>query len=608
MTDTDLVAEVERLRKRLEREKQARLAAEALAEQGTRQLYERGREMQLLYVVADACGRASSVEEAMQNALDELCAYTGWPIGHAYLVTGDPVRPLKPTNLWHLDHPGHYDDFCEATATMRFASGEGLPGRVLESKAPVWVEDVTVDSNFPRGGKCEQVGVRGAFAIPVLAGKEVVAVLEFFSRETASPSAGWLEIISQVGVQAGRTFEREARHEAERVSRAKSEFLSRMSHELRTPLNAILGFGQLLEMDPLPPGQRDGVQHILKAGRHLLNLINEVLDISRIESGHLHLSLEPVEVASLLDGALNMIRPLAAQAGVTLHAAIGTPGEAYVQADRQRLHQVLLNLLSNAIKYNRRGGRVDVTCVQTDGRMQMRVSDTGAGIPEARLRQLFIPFERLGAEQSSVEGTGLGLALSKRLAEVMRGSMGVESSPGKGSTFWIELALSEAPTAREVATLLGMQMAPVAGPGQHTILYIEDNTSNVQLVERIVALRPDLRLFVAMQARLGIDLAFEHRPDLILLDLNLPDMSGLEVLLLLQNDPRTSAIPVTVISADATRGQVSRLLAAGAAAYLTKPLEVPQFLAMLDKILHPREDARPERRTGLEPVALAEGL
>jgi signal transduction histidine kinase/ActR/RegA family two-component response regulator len=376
---------------------------------------------------------------------------------------------------------------------------------------------------------------------------------------------------------------RRSEAEAAAANRAKSEFLSRMSHELRTPLNAVLGFGQLLEIDPLTAEQRESVGHILKAGRHLLGLIDEVLDISRIEAGHLSISLEPVLLDEVIQEALDLIHPLAAKWNVRLDGAAREVGDRYVLADRQRLKQVLLNILSNAAKFNRPGGTVSVAAEDAAGdRLRVNVTDTGPGIPPEKMGRLFTAFDRLGAEVTGVEGTGLGLALSKRLVEVMGGAVGVDSAVGQGSTFWVELPLVESP-ATGVAPLT--TPAP-ASPTQGTVLYIEDNLPNLRLVERLLAHRPGMKLLSAIQGGLGLELAREHRPGLILLDLNLPDIPGEKVLELLQHDPRTRQIPVVVISADATPGRIKRLLSAGARAFLTKPLDVKQFLRLLDEVLN----------------------
>jgi PAS domain S-box-containing protein len=371
-----------------------------------------------------------------------------------------------------------------------------------------------------------------------------------------------------------------ARAEAERANAAKSEFLSRMSHELRTPLNAVIGFGQLLELDDMDARQGEAVEQILKAGRHLLDLINEVLDISRIEAGTMTMSLEPVHLGSVLADALSLVRPLADAEQVRLIAHPSECADLHVHADQQRLKQVLINLLSNAVKYNRRGGEVSVQCIPlADGRIEVAVADTGHGMSAEQLERLFEPFDRLGAEGTNVEGTGLGLSLSKGLMEAMAGAISAESEPGAGTTIRIQLDGAEEPG--EAAT--ARTNAPVAAnetprEAHMTVVYIEDNLSNLKLVEQVLEHLPRVRLIPAMQGKLGIDLIRQHQPDLILLDLHLPDLHGRDVLEQLKRDPATAAIPAVVLSADATPAQVERLLAAGAAGYLTKPIDVESLL------------------------------
>jgi PAS domain S-box-containing protein len=392
--------------------------------------------------------------------------------------------------------------------------------------------------------------------------------------------------------QAREEAERQ-RSEAERANRAKSEFLSRMSHELRTPMNSILGFAQLLARAELQPPQVKGVQHILKAGRHLLHLINEVLEIARIEAGRENFSLEPVALAPAMQEALGLVRPVAQQHGVALREGDANgqpwPEHAYVHADRQRLVQVLLNLLSNAIKYNRPGGSVRLTVKPVaDARWAVHVEDSGRGIPAERIGQLFTPFSRLGAELTDVEGTGLGLALSQRLCEAMGGALRLESTSPAGSVFRLELSGAESPLrALEETGTFALAEAPHR---EATLLYIEDNLANLSLVETILLSRPGWRTVPALQGQLGVELAREHLPDLVLLDLHLPDIPGDEVLRRLRADRRTAGIPVVIVSADATAGSLERLRQAGANAYLTKPLDVDEFLSVVERFL-PAEGA-----------------
>jgi signal transduction histidine kinase len=394
---------------------------------------------------------------------------------------------------------------------------------------------------------------------------------------------------------------RRAREEAERASHAKGQFLSRMSHELRTPLNAILGFAQLLESDS-KLSDRESVDQILKGGRHLLALINEVLEFSRLETGRLDLPLEPVNVAAVLSEVLNLIRPLAASQKVSVSTDGALNSSLRVQANHQRLKQVLLNLLSNAVKYNRPGGSVVISCEkslrpQETGEfrngpfLRISITDTGIGIAPHNLSKLFTPFERVGAEESGIEGTGLGLAVSKALVEAMGGVIAVESDLGRGSIFSIELPAAEnSPPAVDrdsQPAFSQIQNSASQIQNQKTVLYVEDNLSNLRLIDRVLAGRPGIKLLSAVRGALGLDLARRHRPDLILLDLNLPDMHGAEVLRRLQETPDTASIAVVVISADATAAQIERLLAAGARNYLTKPIDLQQFLVTVDDILRP---------------------
>jgi CheY-like chemotaxis protein/anti-sigma regulatory factor (Ser/Thr protein kinase) len=376
-----------------------------------------------------------------------------------------------------------------------------------------------------------------------------------------------------------------AKEEAERANRAKSDFLSRMSHELRTPLNAILGFAQVLERKGLPSDQQAHLNHIIKGGKHLLRLINEVLELSRIEAGRMTLSLEPIAIDEVVHEALDLVRPLATETEIDLIFERSVTDYGYVYADRQRLSQVLLNLLSNGIKYNRAGGHVRIRAESRENAVSIRVQDVGRGIPEERLDQLFTPFARLGAEQTETEGTGLGLALSKRLAEAMGGGLVLESTGPEGSVFRLDLSLAADPLPAVLeGDHVGAGAVNSVGPAA-TILYIEDNLTNLSLIETILESKPNITTISALRGEAGIELARTRLPDLILLDLHLPDVPGAEVLRRLREDPVTAAIPVVIISADATGISQARLRAAGADQYLTKPLDLDEFLSTIDHFL-----------------------
>ncbi len=388
---------------------------------------------------------------------------------------------------------------------------------------------------------------------------------------------------------------RRSKEEAEKANRAKSEFLSRMSHELRTPLNAILGFAQLLEMSALDRDKREAVAQILKAGQHLLGLINEVLEISRIEAGRLSISPEAVPIGSAVQETLDLLSPMAARRNIVVRDDVAKARRRHVLADQQRLKQVLLNVITNAIKYNCDAGTVTISSEEVEGaRLRVKVRDDGPGIKAESRAKLFTPFERLGAEQTGVEGTGLGLALSKRLIEAMGGTIGVENNPDRGSTFWLELPLVQDPVAQleNAMPVVPATAEPVKQQRQRIVLYVEDNLSNITLIEHIIVHRPHVKLVAAMQGRLGLDLAREHRPDLILLDLHLPDISGEEVLRGLREVPALENTPVIVISADATRGRIERLLSMGVLDYLPKPLDIKRFLQLLDSFLSGMDNSK----------------
>jgi PAS domain S-box-containing protein len=380
-----------------------------------------------------------------------------------------------------------------------------------------------------------------------------------------------------------------AKFEAERANLAKSDFLSSMSHELRSPLNAILGFAQLIESgSPLPtPGQKASIDQILQAGWYLLELINEILDLALIESGKLSLSLESMSLPEVLSDCQAMIEPQAQKSGIRMSFP-QFDGPYFVHADRTRVKQALVNLLSNAIKYNRAAGTVDVTCSAATGdRIRISVRDTGEGLSPDKLAQLFQPFNRLGQEASAEEGTGIGLVVSKRLVELMGGEIGAESAVGVGSVFWIELNSAVAhELVIDADEPLARQQAHVHhGAATRTLLYVEDNRANLQLVEQIIARRPDMRLLSAGDGTRGIALARIHQPDVILMDINLPGISGIQALKILRDDPVTAHIPVLAISANAMPLDIKRGMDAGFFRYLTKPIKVDEFIGALDLAL-----------------------
>ena len=512
-----------------------------------------------------------------------------------------------------------------ATTDPAFATGYAL-----QAHAPVHFEDIDKETRFrPHPGMHEagivsgvSVGIRdehALFGLLAARGKQ--------RRRFTADDTHFMQSVANVlaaAIERRRAEEtvRQAQHGAVQANNAKIDFLSRMSHELRTPLNAILGFSQLLEIERLNEGQRESVEQITRAGRHLLELVNEVLDISRIDSGNISLVPEPLSAHDLWSEAVDLIRPLADARSITITIEPGNDGIGhYVLADHQRLRQVLLNLLSNAVKYNRPTGGVTLRAgVAPDARhVRLSVADTGGGIAPEHLPLLFTPFERLGAENTEVEGSGIGLALSKRLVEAQGGELGVESAVGTGSTFWVDLpmavaplhdisapsyfdelihaqlfedgedAVPAAPAAPQPPALIPLPtsaMPPATiQTRQLVVLHIEDNEPNQRLIEMLLSQRPALRLLTASRGGEGLELAQKHHPDLILLDVHLPDTSGENVLHDLRADEGTRDVPVVIVSADAASIKHHQLHAIGANSYLLKPFNVAQFLKILDEYL-----------------------
>jgi PAS domain S-box-containing protein len=418
-------------------------------------------------------------------------------------------------------------------------------------------------------------------------------------------NVGWPDAVIEIGrdVTADKVAAaelREARDVAEQASQAKSEYLSRMSHELRTPLTAILGYSDLLEMREPREDQTEAIAAVQEASGHLLSLVNDVLDIARIESGRETFALEPVALEATVEECVRLVAPSALSRHIKITRSLGECAADYVLADHQRLVQALLNLLSNAVKYSGNeahirvdavrewgptSGPVSETAIAADGEwIRLSVRDTGPGFTDDEKARLFQPFERLGAERTTVPGTGLGLALTRKLVQGMHGTIGVESERGVGSTFWIRLTRSPVAALKPRVRRKPEAPAPVIACDR-TVLYVEDNLATIGLMEEVFSMRPQIHLLTAMQGGLTLELAREHHPDLIVLDLHLPDIQGDDVLAQLRADPRTANIPVVMCSADATERRRKQLIAAGAHAYLTKPVKVQRFLRMLDEVL-----------------------
>ena len=413
-------------------------------------------------------------------------------------------------------------------------------------------------------------------------------------RDSAGAPDYFIAVVEDITARKQTEAALLAAQAAERANAAKTEFLSRMSHELRTPLNAVLGFSQLLQMDtadPLTRGQKVKLQHIEDAGAHLLAMINDVLDLSRIESGGMVLTQETVVLPALVDESLALVATAARDVGIALQVEPPPPGRAdHARADHLRLRQVLVNLLSNAIKYNRPRGSVTVRWSATarGDAVQLQVSDTGQGLSAEQQAHLYEPFNRLGAERSSIEGTGIGLVVTQRLVQLMGGNLDVASEPGVGSAFTVTLPAAGADTAAgpEEGDPSEGESAPAQGP-LRTVLYGEDNPMNVELVREVLRLRTQCRLVAARSGREAIALALHERPDLLLLDMHLGDMTGLQVMERLAQEPALAGVPCIALSADAMPAPIAAAQRAGFTAYLTKPLDVARFLRVVDEALQP---------------------
>lgn len=494
------------------------------------------------------------------------------------------IDGVKDYGIFALDTAGHVTSWNAGAERIKGYTEEEILGQhfsvfYLPQECPqhpaMALAEATRNGDYmEEGWRCRQDGTRFWASVVITAQFDATGALRGFSKITR-------DITDR---RAAEIALGTAREEAERASRAKSEFLSRMSHELRTPLNSILGFAQLLDMDA-PSGQKAQIGHILRAGQHLLRLINEVLDIAKIEAGRLPLNIESIPLAITLHEALTLVLPMAADAGIQLKPVPALAADLGIIADRQRLTQVLLNLLSNAIKYNRPQGQVSIEVEVEPPHIRVSVCDTGNGIAVDRLGQLFKPFERLGADPN-VEGSGLGLALSKSLLEMMQGSLNVQSQVGSGSRFTLALPYAQLPEPQDltIAVIENPIPAPaLASPAiQGKVLCIEDNLSSLALIETLLQRRPGIKLLSSMQGQLGLDLAAQHAPQLIVLDVSLPDIDGLSVLRRLRQSAITRNTPVLMITADASTLTRLALHDAGATAVLSKPINVPSFLAHLD--------------------------
>ena len=583
-------------------------------------IYERSLQLSHERLEHSVAERTKDLEKANAELLDSARqqeavarfghrAITGLDTSELIRESVEIVRSVLHVDLASVNEwiPGTELFHRRACAGWPFANAEfeastdsnSQSGFTIAAGVPVISRDYNTETRFPPSAACRAAGVRSALTVPIQANSKPFGVLGGFSlvqRDFGPEDVAFIQGIANIlsaAIDRSRAEEsaRRAQSEAEAANRAKSEFLSRMSHELRTPLNAILGFTQLLEIEQHNARQAESIDHISRAGRNLLTLINEVLDIARIDSGRMSIKPEPVELTPLLLGVTTQLQGLAAPRRITMHVIEDGATNAIVSTDRERFKQAITQIVENAIHYNQDGGKVTITVAMSSADYwKISVTDTGAGIPPELISRLFVPFERFAqSEGGTFTGTGLGLALCQRLIKALDGRIGVSSTVGLGSTFWVEIPAlvsvneqSEPP--REASEDESNPPAPmVPEVPLKTVLYVEDDIANFNLLHRILDTRKHVRLASCMLGKGALKLAMEHQPALILLDLNLPDMTGEEVLQELKASPQTASIPVIVVTGEVMGERVEKLVARGATGVMEKPYRVQDLLKLVDR-------------------------